>query len=47
MTREDAINLGEDLFDLAGDFNEWLENMSEKYGLHKDDIQAIIKQLFF
>ncbi len=34
----------EDLICLAEDFNKWLENMSEKYGANKDDIQALIKQ---
>lgn len=35
----------EDLIDLAEDFNKWLDEMSEKYGVNKDDIQYLIKQL--
>ncbi len=34
----------EDLIDLAEDFNEWLDDMAEKHGVHKDDIQSLIKQ---
>jgi len=30
---------------IALDFNEWLENMSEKYGWDKNDVQLLIKQL--
>jgi hypothetical protein len=41
---EDLVNLRENLFDLLEDFNKWLEDMSEKYGMDKDDIQALIKQ---
>ena len=37
MTREDLI-------DLLEDFNKWLSEMSEKYGMDKNDIQALIKQ---
>lgn len=37
MTRNDAICIAED-------FNEWLENMAERYNLDKDDVQALIKQ---
>jgi len=29
---------------LAEDFNEWLEDMSEKYKWDKDDIQELIRQ---
>ena len=36
MTRKEAINIAEE-------FNEWLENIAEKYGWDKDDIQALIK----
>jgi hypothetical protein len=35
----------EDLFCLAKDFNEWIENMSEKYNYNKNEIQYLIKQL--
>ena len=37
MTREEVINIAEE-------FNKWLEDMAEKYGCYKDDIQALIKQ---
>ena len=29
---------------IAEEFSEWLEDMAEKYGLDKDDIQSLIKQ---
>jgi hypothetical protein len=34
----------EELFSLLEDFNEWLENMAEKYNWDKNDIQYLIKQ---
>lgn len=34
----------EELISLVEDFNEWLENMAEKYNWDKNDIQALIKQ---
>lgn len=37
MTREEAICIAEE-------FSEWLEDMVEKYGWNKDNIQALIKQ---
>ena len=37
MTREDLI-------DLLEDFNKWISEMSEKYDMDKNDIQALIKQ---
>ncbi len=37
MSREILINLAED-------FSDWINEMSEKYGVNKDDIQALIKQ---
>jgi len=37
MTREEVINIAEE-------FSEWLEDMAEKYGCDKNDIQSLIKQ---
>ena len=37
MTREEAICIAEE-------FSEWLENMVEKYGWDKNDVQDLIKQ---
>lgn len=37
MTRENLICIAEE-------FNEWLENVAEKYQADKNDVQAIIKQ---
>ena len=37
MTREEAINIAEE-------FSKWLEEIAEKYGWDKDDIQVLIKQ---
>lgn len=37
MTREEAISIAEE-------FSEWLENIAEKYGWDKDDVQSLIKQ---
>lgn len=37
MTREEIIHIAEE-------FNEWLENIAEKYGWDKNDIQFLIKQ---
>jgi len=37
MTREELIHIAED-------FNKWLEETAEKYGLDKDDVQSMIKQ---
>lgn len=34
----------EELISLVEDFNEWLENMAEKYNWNKDEIQYLIKQ---
>jgi hypothetical protein len=36
MRSEDAINI-------AKEFNEWLEDIAEKYGWDKNDVQALIK----
>ena len=32
-----------DMLSMAEEFNKWLEDMSERYSLDKDDIQAYIK----
>lgn len=37
MTREEVIRIVEE-------FSKWLEEMSEKYGWDKDDVQSLIKQ---
>lgn len=37
MTREHLI-------EIAKEFSKWLEEMSEKYGWDKDDVQSLIKQ---
>ena len=37
MTREDLLSIAED-------FNEWLKEMADKYGMDEDDIQEIIGQ---
>lgn len=37
MTREGAISIAEE-------FNQWLEDIAEKYGWDKDDVQSLIKQ---
>lgn len=37
MTAEEAISIAED-------FNEWLEDIAEKYKWTKDDVQSLIKQ---
>ena len=34
----------EELVSIAEEFNKWLEDMAEKYGWDKDDIQALVKQ---
>lgn len=35
---------GKEAICIAEEFDKWLEDMTEKYGLHKDDVQALIKQ---
>jgi len=37
MTREEAIQIIEA-------FSKWLEDMAEKFGWDKDDVQSLIKQ---
>ncbi len=37
MTREEAMSIAEE-------FNEWLEDVAEKYRWTKDDVQSLIKQ---
>lgn len=32
----------EDLLGIAEDFNEWLKEMADKYGMDEDDVQEII-----
>ena len=34
----------EKVINIAEEFNEWLEDMTEKYGWDKDNVQALIKQ---
>lgn len=34
----------EQLICIAEEFNEWLEDMAEKYKWDKDDMQSLIKQ---
>ncbi len=34
----------EEIFCIAAEFSEWLEDMAEKYRWDKDDIQSLIKQ---
>lgn len=34
----------EEVICIAEEFSEWLEDMAEKYGWNKDDVQALIKQ---
>ena len=36
MTREEAINIAEE-------FSKWLEDIAEKYGWDKNDVQALIR----
>jgi len=38
MTTKEVINIAED-------FNKWLEDMAEKYGWDKNDVQGLIKLL--
>ena len=40
MTRE-----RDEVIDITEEFNKWLEDISEKYGWDKDDIQTLIKLL--
>jgi hypothetical protein len=37
MLREEALNIAEE-------FSEWLEDIAEKYGWDKDDVQDLIRQ---
>lgn len=37
MTKEEVINIAEE-------FSKWLEDIAEKYGWDKNDVQALIKQ---
>ncbi len=38
MTVKEVINIAEEL-------SEWLEDIAEKYGCDKDEVQVLIKQL--
>ena len=33
------------LISIAEEFNEWLEDISKKYNIDKDDVQEVIKSL--
>jgi len=33
-----------EVISIAEEFSEWLEDMAEKYGWDKNDVQALIKQ---
>ena len=43
--RKEKRMTSEDLINIAIDFDKWLKTESEKYGINKDDIQGIIKDL--
>lgn len=34
----------QEIINIAKEFNKWLENIAEKYGWDKDDVQSLIKQ---
>ena len=43
-TEKIILNNLRKLVPLGEDLNKWLEEMSKKYNIDKDDIQVIIKQ---